>query len=215
MVGLYILSLAVLAISASVGLDIRSAFDDAWPRFPYLAPSHALLIYVQLPVVFLASIYFWLSPGLALALRFASPKRFGEWIVLSFVLAIPVQVGSEYVVKLLLGFPVDRGGFLFVSFAIGMAAWATLWLCNRDGVGMPLNSKTDVRRAIISLAILLAALLPLVPYIFWQDFNPDGVEALMITDSLTWNFLPHWLGSNEYLGLEAGLIPQSYRSQFF
>ncbi len=176
----------------------------------------AALQYGALPAVVLCAILFWLGPGLMLTLCYAAVRRSTGWLVSAFAASLVTHVATVPVAIAIGGAPVSRSVYLAVHAATGLAAWALLW--RRAGqspaLPSPLSARVDTRRAIVVGLIAMAGLMGLLPFLFWQDLNPDGLEAMAVGQSLSRSMLPQSLTA-EALTTGSGLVTQAYLSHGF
>jgi len=158
----------------------------------------------------LAWLYFWLAPGLMLTLALTTPLRITAWLGYAFLASFAVQAAATTLGKLTGPLPLGRSVFLTVSFLLGLLAWLGLWAAGRrKQLRLPLAA-ADKRRTIIFTLMPLVALVALLPFIFWQDFNPDGLEACTVADSLSWHFLPQLPTDTGFISIGTGLIAQDF-----
>jgi hypothetical protein len=207
---LYTLSAAVIALSGGLGFTVQSAFVQAQNQPFYFSIDHAGLLYVQLPLVFLTALYFWLAPGLMLTLTLSNPRRVTTLLAHAFLASFAVQAAATTLGKLLGPLPLERSVFLAVSFTLGLAAWLGLWIAGRRKQLLLSLSVPNKRRAIVITLMPVVALITLLPFIFWQDFNPDGLEACTVADSLSWHYLPQLPTDAGFISIGTGLIAQAF-----
>ncbi|MCA9968865.1 MAG: hypothetical protein KC425_01555 [Anaerolineales bacterium] len=214
--GRFVLTLGAIYLTAAVvswfGAAAATAVQTAFPassQYPYFAPTHAWLLYLALPLVVLAALLFWLLPGLALTLAWRPPQRLSDWLVSGFLAAFWLQLAASWLAGLVAR-PIGRPAYFISSSAIGLLALALLWLRRGAQPPIDLSAAQTRRRLALSLLLPLLALLLLLPYLFWQDLNPDGVEALAIGESLAHFALPRGLGDPGAIRAGSGIISQAY-----
>ena len=65
------------------------------------------------------------------------------------------------------------------------------------------------------LAAALVGVAMLVPKIFWENFNLDGIEALNLAKTLTNHLLPHWEIQDGVFGFYHSFVLFSYPNHWF
>ncbi len=183
------------------------------PRYlPWSAP---LLLYVAAPIVTLSAFVFFLAPSLLASLAFARPRGFAEWILLSLggstclsisFPALAQAVGAQ-----------SRGGKLAIWAGLSALAWCALAAQERWGDASPPPALVprDRRRLGWSLSIVFAGVALLLPKLFWEDFNLDGLEAYEFGRSLERGVLPSWEMSRGVFGMYANFWTHAYPNHWF
>ena len=198
--GLYLFAGATLLFGNVLGARAAAAFSQS---------GQFVLLYVALPIVFLASLYFWLAPGLMLVLTRVRPSRLTTWVVEGFLVAFVVQVVVSTCGKVIIGSPLGNLSFLISSAFIGLISWVVLWQQRGRLAFSFLAEQNERRRSLLLLLIPTLGLCLLLPFLFWQDLNPDGVEAFFVGDSLARHLLPQSLTPG-ILRVGTGIIAPSY-----
>ena len=182
--GLYLLAGATLLFGNVLGARAAAAFSES---------GQFVLLYVALPIVFLASLYFWLAPGLMLVLTLVRPSRLTTWVVEGFLIAFAAQLVVTSCGKVVMGALLENLSFLISSAFIGLVVWFLLWRQRGRIAFSFLAEQHERRRSLLLLLIATLGLCLLLPFLFWQDLNSDGVEAFFVGDSLARHLLPQSL----------------------
>ena len=184
---------------------------------PYFQLSHAWLLYVITPVVVISSFLLYLSPGGILILAFGKARSIAEWVVLAFgsslMLNAILTTLAELIPGTLLTFP------LLASLwaTIVLVAWLILLFRLQKGTALPwpIAGPQDVRHILWMLSVIFVGVAGLVPKIFWENFNLDGIEAFEFGRSLTSHLLPYWEIQNGIFGFYHNFFLFAYPNHWF
>jgi hypothetical protein len=214
---LLVVSCAIVVSGRGVVAEITSLYAWELPAHPYLDLAHAGLLYVVMPLVVLSSLIVFLLPGILLVLALGKVARWPELLVWAFGTSLITYVFVTTGVKLLATWPVEPIAFVAAMAAAGACAWLILavrvWRGSR--LPWPLALRADVRRLLWTVAIPSVVLLALLPVIFWQDMNDDGLEALEIGRSLATHILPRFPTPTGFLGISEGMNAMAYPVHWF
>jgi hypothetical protein len=178
----------------------------------YWVPEEFQLLYLTAPLVVTASFVWFLTPGLISA-ALARPRGGCEWAILAFGLSVLFAAVLPVPLKLM---GVFGPGALSAAWAVASAgALALVMRSPRDAVPLLPIAPGDVPRLLAPLAAGAVAVALLVPKLFWEDFNLDGVEAFEFGRSLDVHWLPHWdLGQGSF-GFYPNFFVFSYPNHWF
>jgi hypothetical protein len=214
---LLVVSCAIVLSGRGVVAKTTSLYAWELPAHPYLNLAHAGLLYGVMPLVVISSLIVFLLPGIFLVLALGKTARWPELLVWAFGTSLITYVFVTSGVKLLAGRPVEPIAFVAAVTAAGACAWLILavrvWRGSR--LPWPLALRADVRRLLWTIAIPTVVLLTLLPVIFWQDMNDDGVEALEIGRSLTAHILPRFPTPTGFIGISEGMNAMAYPVHWF
>jgi hypothetical protein len=162
---------------------------------PYFIPAEAWLLYVRAPIVAISAFLLFLSPGLIAALALSGSDRFERWLLNGFGVSLAsISLSAAFVQELLGDAPLRGGAFAALVLVLLGSAFAVIEIRLRQGrfVASPLGGR-ESKRTLLGLAaavwLLLAAL---VPKIYWENFNDDGVQAFEAMRLLLVRPLPFW-----------------------
>jgi hypothetical protein len=181
---------AVFWIPVIIGRDavVRAAglVDLAGAPNPYFVPSHALLLYIWVPLVATSAGVALMTPGLIMTL---SSRRDGTavWIMRAFLITIPTVSIAASLFQAVLRVPVT--GDLFVALLAGVSALAALvnWRQLKAGA-----QPGDTNGWMLHMAVPAVLLAALAPKFLWESFNGDGAHAFWTARLATRQFLPFW-----------------------
>lgn len=192
--------LAVAAITAPLALAgrpliarVAGLHELAGMAHPYWQPDHALLLYVAAPAVVVASFVLFLMPGLLLLAAAGRAGRAEEWLVRAFAVSVGLTLAIGTATRLVAGLPLPPGAYPLAW--IVTTAVAGLVLAARAGAGRtpPLPFADGQWRRLLAPALCaFVAVALLVPKLFWENFNLDGIEAFEFGRSLGRHWLPYW-----------------------
>ena len=176
---------------------------------PYLIPSHAIELYVLVPLASLAGCAFLLSPGLLVAL--ATSRRggdFGVWVLKGFAIGLPLVTTWAALVQACLGGALlQSSGFFWSIAALNAACLALVWRRHRrNGIDWTIfeGRAPDIAAMVL---LPLAVLLLLSPKFYWENFNGDGAHALQAARLLIHRVAPIWpagsIPMDSYPGLQS------------
>jgi hypothetical protein len=185
---------ACLPALAAPALSARTSalYSVAANGNAYFVAGHAALLYLATPVAVLSSFLWFLLPGLLAALLLRAGQRVEELLLFGFALSLLFCPVVSALAKLAFGVPVVTSAFFLLWLALNVAL-AFLVLARRGAAArLAVAQPAALRRIgqIILLTWLTLALL--IPKIFWENFNVDGVEAFEFGRSLTWHYFPQW-----------------------
>lgn len=183
---------------------------------PYVQLTHAGLLYVIMPIVVISSFVLFLSPGAIVILAMGQARRLLEWVVLAFgtstILLIILGTGFKLIFRSPLSLPA------LLSIWIGTAVLASLVVIYRSrgaSISWPAVGWVDVRRILWMLGATYLGVVTLLPKIFWENFNLDGIEAFEFGRSLTNHVLPYWEIQNGVFGFYQNFIIFAYPNHWF
>ena len=207
-------AILVLLLAGRQLAKVAALFPDTLPDNPYFVPQHAFLLYVLTPLLLLAALVVLVAPGIFLVMAGGRTRDVAPLFLKGVLVAFVLNIVAFGLLKLLPGPPgaAVHTGLLFV---LNIAAWGALWLRHGRGTetANPPAPGAAWRWAWAALIPVLAAVL-LLPVLFWQDLNPDGLEALTGGRSLAWFVLPRF-PDGETPGLNLGMITSSYPIHWF
>jgi hypothetical protein len=195
---------------------VSEMYDLATKPYPYIQITHAGLLYVIMPIVIISSFCLFLSPGALLILAIGQKRRLLEWVVFAFGTSIILLVILGTSVKLVIATPLSLP--VLSSLWIGTSVVAGLLLVLRSrkaGVAWPTVQWPDVRRIFWMLSASYLGVVSLVPKIFWENFNLDGIEAFEFGRSLTNHVLPYWELQDGVFGFYQNFIIFAYPNHWF
>jgi hypothetical protein len=215
--GLLLISSLGLIVFGGVPGKAADLFIEVLPTNPYFVPSHAPLLYLATPSVVLMAVFLFLSPGLAVVAALNAADSAAAWLIKGFSASLVMQAATSTVVKLAVDGKVDQRVFLAAGVALAIASLALLvWRVKEGKIRRwPLPDQRERRRAILFLATAAAVVIALLPIIFWQDLNDDGVEALEMGRSLSWFLVPRFLDGSGFIGLGIGMLPMAFPIHWF
>lgn len=185
---------------------VGGLFPNQLPPNPYFVPEHGLLLYLGTGTMVAASVVMLLTPGIFLVLAAGGERRIGAFVLKSFGAAYALRVLAHAAV---LGTVAERltiNRFAAIELALDVPlALLAIWRASRGRVQWPLSAPEDRRR--LAVAVLMPAVLVtlLLPLFFWQDLTSDGMEALEIGYSLTFNSWPRFPNSLGVGSVAAGM----------
>ena len=203
----------VMFLAASVG-QVNDLFPGPLPDQWYPVTKQVVLVYGITPAVILAAIVLLLAPGFLLVLAFGKPRDTIEVVLMSFLVSVALHTLTFSSIKLALAAPGDS---IFRDAIIGtsLVAWVILAIRVLGGtVILPFSTRRDRRRLAWLGGAILITLYLLYPFIFWQDFNPDGLEILTMGRSLDLHLVPR-LPTGAPPGLGVSMIAATYPIHWF
>jgi hypothetical protein len=106
-----------------------------------------------------------------------------------------------------------------ISLWLTSAALAWMLLAFRFARGAtlpyPLSQRSDVRRLLWILVASFLSIIALVPKLFWENFNLDGIEAFEFGRSLATRLLPHWEIQDGVFGFYHNFLLFAYPNHWF
>lgn len=178
----------------------------------YWVPEEFQLLYLAAPLVVSASFVWFLTPGLISA-ALARPRDGCEWAILAFGLSVLFAAVLPVPLKLMGAF---GPGALSAAWALATAGALALVMRSRgDAVPLLPIAAGDVPRLLAPLAAGAVAVALLVPKLFWEDFNLDGVEAFEFGRSIDLHWLPHWDLGHGTFGFYPNFFVFSYPNHWF
>lgn len=206
--------ITLLLLSGRVTAVAR-LYADTLPANPWFVPQQAFLLYVLAPLGLLAALVVMLAPGVFLTLALGRTRSAAPLFLKGTLVAFVVNVGAFGLLKLVVPAP-SAGLHAGLLCVMNLVAWGLL--VARTGGGGPEQVgaalPNDGRRWIWAAFIAVATAVLLLPALFWQDLNPDGLEALTGGRSLEWFILPRF-PDGETPGLNLGMITSSYPIHWF
>lgn len=187
-------SLPALLVGGNVVGQVAGLYQLAAQPNPYFHPSYVGPLYLIVPVVVVSAFSLFLLPGAVLALALGQANRIESLLVWSFGYSLLLSIIGSTAAKLLFGEP--TGLWHLMGLWLGFALAASLLLAYRVGQGhtlfWPLRDASDTRRLGWIVGGLFVGIILLLPKIFWENFNLDGIEAFEYGRSLTTSYLPRW-----------------------
>jgi len=179
---------------------------DAWP-----------LLYLGAPFIAVSGFLFYLTPGLLLVLALGGARCVAEWAILGFGATLIWNVVAGTAAKLLLGPPLTLA--IQLGLWLGATALAASLLILRLQRGAllqwPMAAAADRRRMVAMAVAAWIAVVALLPKIFWENFNLDGVEAFEFGRSLVGHVLPRWELRAGVFGFYPNFVLFAYPNQWF
>lgn len=191
-------SLAISWLPVLFGKNLIHKVSDlahlAGSANPYFIPQHGWLIYVQVPLVLLSAIVFFLTPGLLLALLVKPVYSLETWVLYGFTISLVLISTAAAIVQKIIAQPLQGFPFALVVIASSLIGMVVLYIKQRRGqrVTIPLHEKNDWITLISMLLVPILILLFLAPKIHWENFNGDGVHAIETARLLLFRSLPFW-----------------------
>jgi hypothetical protein len=172
---------------------------------------------VVAPVVVVSSFVLYLSPGAILAIVWGKARNVGEWVVFAFAFSLALTVALSTTAKVLFRPPVTSNTLLVLWLGATAVAWLFLGyrLNQAADLPCPVAGWTDVRRILWMVAAALVGVSVLLPKIFWENFNLDGIEAFEFGRSLTTHMLPYWELQDGVFGFYHNFMLFSYANHWF
>ena len=180
------------------GADAASTGPQGW--------SAVVLVYLWLPLTFLANVVLWWAPGVCLALVFLGTRRWTQTLLGGFLLSYLVHGVTAVGLKVVGPVPLDLDTYVFASLGVvavcgGLLAWAV----RRGEVAERVRSlRADTHVLVAAVVMVLGVSVGWAPLLSWQDPNADGLESLYMGWSLRWHMLPHTPADTGVLGLGLG-----------
>lgn len=206
-------AILVLLLAGRQLAKVAALFPDTLPDNPYFVPEHAFLLYVLTPVLLLAALVVLVAPGVFLVLAGGRTRDPAPLFLKGTLVAFVLNIVAFGVLKLLPG-PPGAGVHTGLLFVMNIAAWAALAARDGDPAGNDAAAPSGARRWTWAALIPVLTAVLLLPVLFWQDLNPDGLEALTGGRSLAWFVLPRF-PDGETPGLNLGMITSSYPIHWF
>jgi hypothetical protein len=184
---------------------------------PYVQPSFAALLYLLTPLVALSAFVLFLAPGGLLVLALGRCRGFAEWLVLAFAASLLLTVVLGTGLKLALGTPLVAP--LYLGAWIGVGLLAAAWLLLRafaqaGGLRWPFVG-ADLRRVAWACGAVWLGVVALLPKLFWENFNLDGIEAFEFGRSLGTSLLPRWEIQDGVFGFYSNFVLFAYPNHWF
>lgn len=195
---------------------VSEMYDLATRPHPYIQFTHAGLLYLIVPVVVISSFVLFLSPGAIFILAMGQARRLLEWMLLAFGTStiLLVVLGTGF--KLIFRSPLSP--FVLLSIWIGTAALASIiviFRSRRASISWPTVDRLDIRRISWMLVATYLGVVTLLPKIFWENFNLDGIEAFEFGRSLTNHVFPYWEIQNGVFGFYHNFVMFAYPNHWF
>lgn len=151
-------------------------------------------VFVQFPLVALATCLYLFSPGFILALALNWAPTGPRWLVIGYGLGLAVLAIGGGVAQALSAGPVTGVDFVLVVAALDLVALALLaWRASRPGsLRWPLAESADRNAVAIALGLTLVLLAGLAPHLLWENFNGDGAHAFEAARLLLFRPFPFW-----------------------
>jgi hypothetical protein len=212
-----LLSWVPVLLGSEVITQVASLHSLSANQYPYFQPSYGRLLYVWTPVVVLSSFVLYLSPGAILVIALGRARNVTEWVVFAFGISLALTVVLSTTAKVVFGPPVTSQTLLLLWLGTTAVSWLVLAyrLHQAADVVCPVAGRTDARRMLWMLGAALAGVAFLVPKIFWENFNLDGIEAFEFGRSLTSYVLPHWEMQEGVFGFYHNFMLFSFPNHWF
>ncbi len=213
---LCVCSLAVL-MGHEVVAQVSKLYSLSSGPHPYFVPNLSWLLYFTTPFVVVCSFIFFLAPGGLLVLAFRQVRNAAEWMVLSFGASLVLFIILSTGAKLTLGLPFSRPILLTLWLITIFMAWLILFYRINTGVALiwPITLRTDIRKLLWMFGMSMLGVAVLVPKIFWENFNIDGVEAFEFGRSLTTHIFPYWEIKDGVFGFYQNFSLFAYPNNWF
>ncbi len=212
-----LLSWVPVLFSSEVIARVASLHSLSTNPYPYFQLSHAWLLYVVAPVVVVSSFVLYLSPGAILVVALGRARNVAEWVVFAFGFSLALTVVLSTTAKVVFGPPVTSLTLLLLWLGTTAVAWLLLAYRLNEAADLtcPVAGWTDVRRLLWMLGAALVGVGVLVPKIFWENFNLDGIEAFEFGRSLTTHLLPRWELQDGVFGFYHNFVLFAYPNHWF
>ncbi len=178
-------SAVVLALAASATIAalyvvprVSGLFPVELPPHPYWVAEHAWLLYLGLPLVCAGMTVLFVAPGAFVVLGRERRGSATGVLLKGFLVSVVIVAALSLTATRLF----DEPALPFVLSMILAAASAAVWSWRREGT--LLDAGIAGRRVAWLTFLPAAAIAALVPVVFWQDLNPDGLELLTMARSL-------------------------------
>lgn len=211
-----LLSWVPALLGRGVVARVSEMYDLAAKPYPYIQFTHAGLLYVITPMVVISGFILFLSPGATLILAMGQARRLLEWLVLAFgtstVLLVILGTSFKLIFRSSLSLPV----LLSLWIGTSVLAWMiVIFRSRRASISWPTVQWLDVRRILWMLGATYLGVVTLVPKIFWENFNVDGIEAFEFGRSLTNHVLPYWDIQDGVFGFYHNFVIFAYPNHWF
>ena len=211
---LFVAAVALLVALREVPQRAQALFAEALPAQPYFVTGHFFLLYLLLPLAVVAAVVVMLAPGAFLVLAFGGARDTAHLVIKGTIAALLLHAGSFSLLKLFVAQP-SRLAFTVLLCGAGLGAWLLLaWRQARGRAPGVAGAPDDWRRLMWILAMPAAITVALLPVLFWQDLNPDGLEALTTGRSLGELILPR-LPTGRLAGLGLGMVTMAFPVHWF
>lgn len=209
-------SIALLICCSGVIAAVENLYIETLPDHPYLVLQHALILYLGMPLVALAAVVVIFAPGVILVSLYGKSVGTCELLVKGFAVSFAVLFTVHSVVTLLSPWPITPSMHAVIIYSSAILAWAIMVVRWSKGLWKVPDTLTPVdgRRLLWLVGSVVVTAQVLLPIIFWQDFNPDGLEAYSIGRSLTHHVLPR-LPAGNVAGLGIGIITPAFPIHWF
>jgi hypothetical protein len=183
-------------------------YADSLPPQPYFVPEHVALLYLGVPAAVLIVTLVLASPGVFLVLAFGHARRASVLVLQSAVAAWGVHLLAFLFWQAIGG---SQSAFRTPYLLPALGTWFALFIRSRRGQAAALPVTESADRAVMFWTVAIPVLLTwfLLPVLLWQDFNPDGLEALTVGRSLNDWMIPR-MPTGGATGLGLGMITIAY-----
>lgn len=209
-------ALAILALAVLRGqvAKVAELFADSLPDNAWFVPEHAFRLYILTPLLLLSALVVFVAPGLLLVRAFSRTRSVAPLVLKGTLVAFGLNIAAFGMLKRVVAAP-GAGAHAGLLLALNVAAWAVLALRVRGaGFSAAESAAGPARRWAWAALIPVLTTVLLLPALFWQDLNPDGLEALTAGRSLAWFILPRF-PDGETPGLNLGMLTSSYPIHWF
>ena len=192
-IGLPILCGAILYFWSGVIGAAAQEFRLAYGPHPYFLPERAFLLYFAAPVVALSACVLLLSPGLLLSRATGASEDLPEWMISGLIFSIGIVSIVTTITQELMGAPMRGTSFLYIVLACCLGcALVGLLVRPRPDRGKQLFRPHARATLSIATAIPLILAITLVPKIYWESFNGDGLHLYESARLLLFQPSPFW-----------------------
>lgn len=219
-----VVTLALSDVVAGIG----ALYDPSAMPNPYWVPALWLQLYVASPLFAAAATVMIVAPGMAVLWRLdPRPSGWPSLVVRGFLVSYLLRFLAHSGVKVAMGSMSTLTFWLVESGLVAVVFWA-LWRSGDSGcdahaeaadrseadasaVGetgepsSPASAGGGASQLGLLLAVPAAGAVLLVPMLYWQDLNGDGVETLYMGWAMADVVLPRFVGGSGFLGLGAGM----------
>lgn len=192
--GLVVLLAAALSLAGIAPLRAVLALWDLGARpNPYWIPDHALALYVVTPLTALATVVFFLAPGLILAATYGRDKRLAAWLVAGLAISLVVLTTVTAAFQTASGIVLRGGGFFALVFGVILVCLGLAALRLRAGQPSRLRLAGEAGDLWIAAGLFWLILALLAPKFYWENFSGDGSGSLQFARLHIARIWPFWM----------------------
>ena len=184
--------IAMGALSPTLVRYAAGLYDHAIASGPYFLPSHALVLYVFLPIAVIGLIGSIINPGIFLAARFLKTPNFSTIIIAGFgisILLISIAIG---IAEGLLQQTLSSFSMIVLLLMLNLAA---IFVSRGPDTEAKLRHIDwySHRHELTAIVVFPVALLVLfLPKFLWENLNGDSAHVFFSTKLLLGNMNPYW-----------------------